>query len=401
MLAEAALLLHITDAWVWHVTSKTDLGRRAVLIALIAALGLSLWESERRLEGRASAVIRLATGLFALIVIGPILVSHIDKIGFEGSAVTGSVALGGAAMLVTVGAKSLIQSGRRWRKLLALPIAFLLLQFLVLPLSSAVLVSNAARPPLGDLTPSEMGLSFEEIAITLADGTPLAGWYVPSQNGSAVILRHGSGSTRINTLDHAEFLAAAGYGVLMMDARGHGESEGRINELGWHGVEDIRASLDFLEDQPDVDGRIGGLGLSMGGEELLMAAADDDRIAAVVAEGVGIGNYNDSVANGGHAMARSVNWVQFALVDLLSDAQQPTGIVMSIERLSSRPALLVSGKPVDEASMAEAFERAGGSSVEHWHLNDTPHTDALFVHHEEYTQRVLDLFQRALLGERP
>ena len=51
---------------------------------------------------------------------------------------------------------------------------------------------------------------------------------------------------------------------------------------------DIRAGLDFLEHRPDVDrGRIGGLGLSVGGEMLLETAASTPALAAVVAEGAG------------------------------------------------------------------------------------------------------------------
>jgi uncharacterized protein len=262
-------------------------------------------------------------------------------------------------------------------------------------LSMAVLVTNAARPPLPGETPSNYGLEYEEVTIPTTHGATLAGWYVPSRNGSAVILRHGSGSTRVNTLQHARFLVEAGYGVLMMDARGHGESGGRINEIRWHGVEDITASVDYLVDKRGIAGRIGILGLSMGGEEALLAAAEDNRIAAVVAEGAGIGNYHDSVATGGHVVARSVNWTN-ALVDVLSDADQPRGISKSITGISPRPALIISGKPATEAEMADLFARAGGDNVEHWHLADTPHTDGIRTHREEYIERVLSLFDQAL-----
>ena len=59
----------------------------------------------------------------------------------------------------------------------------------------------------------------------------LAGWYAPSRNGAAVVLLHGAGSTRSNVLDEAVVLAEHGYGVLMLDARGHGESAGRGHGL--------------------------------------------------------------------------------------------------------------------------------------------------------------------------
>ena len=83
-------------------------------------------------------------------------------------------------------------------------------------------------------------------------------------------------------------LVEHGYGVLLFDRRGEGVSEGDGNMFGWNGERDIFAALDYLEQRPDVDpGRIGGVGLSVGGELMLQAAAEDDRLAAVVSEGAG------------------------------------------------------------------------------------------------------------------
>ena len=65
-----------------------------------------------------------------------------------------------------------------------------------------------------------------------------------------------------------------GYGVLLLDRRGEGASEGDYNAFGWSGEPDLRAAIAFLRRQPDVDpARIGGLGLSVGGELLLQTAA--------------------------------------------------------------------------------------------------------------------------------
>ena len=71
-------------------------------------------------------------------------------------------------------------------------------------------------------------------------------------------------------------LVEHGYGVLLFDRRGEGASDGDPNLFGWGGARDIHAAVDFLEDRPDVDpARIGGLGLSVGGEMLLQAAAEN------------------------------------------------------------------------------------------------------------------------------
>ena len=63
-------------------------------------------------------------------------------------------------------------------------------------------------------------------------------------------------------------LARHGYGVLIFDRRGEGESDGDPNPYAWNdGERDLLAAIDFLKRRPDVEpDRIGGIGLSVGGE---------------------------------------------------------------------------------------------------------------------------------------
>ena len=73
-------------------------------------------------------------------------------------------------------------------------------------------------------------------------------------------------------------LARHGYGVLLFDRRGEGESEGDPNAFGWQGERDIHAAVAFLQRRSDVDpARIGGIGLSVGGEMMIEAAAESPR----------------------------------------------------------------------------------------------------------------------------
>ena len=85
---------------------------------------------------------------------------------------------------------------------------------------------------------------------------------------------------------HARMLVRHGYGVLLFDRRGEGESEGDPNAFGWDGERDLRAAVAFLRTRPDVDPeRIGGIGLSVGGEMIIQAAAESDGFKAIVSEG--------------------------------------------------------------------------------------------------------------------
>ena len=182
------------------------------------------------------------------------------------------------------------------------------------------------------------------MSLTTSDGLRLAGWYVPSRNGAAVIAFPG----RKGPVRHARMLARHGYGVLLLDRRGEGESEGDFNARGWGGEPDLRAAVAYLRGRPDVDGgRIGGLGLSVGGELLLQTAARDRGLRAVVSEGAGL----RSAAEQKHmpdAPPEPLRWIapitmETAAGVVLSDHLPPTDLADLMPRIAPRPVLLIRG----------------------------------------------------------
>ena len=74
-------------------------------------------------------------------------------------------------------------------------------------------------------------------------------------------------------------LVRHGYGVLLFDRRGEGASEGDPNTFGWHGERDLHAAAAYLRSRSDVDPeRIGGIGLSVGGEMLIRGSGGVGRV---------------------------------------------------------------------------------------------------------------------------
>lgn len=85
---------------------------------------------------------------------------------------------------------------------------------------------------------------------------------------------------------HAQLLARHGYGVLVYDSRGRGESDGSPVGFGWGWTKEVAGALAFLRKRSDVDPeRIGGLGLSRGADVLIQVAVEDTGLKAVVADG--------------------------------------------------------------------------------------------------------------------
>jgi dipeptidyl aminopeptidase/acylaminoacyl peptidase len=133
--------------------------------------------------------------------------------------------------------------------------------------------------------PSALGLAFEDVRIP-SEGVDLPGWWIPArggQRGPAVLLVHGWESARDRTLPNVPVLHAAGFHVLTIEVRGHGENPPEELPLtaGEFGA-DATAAARYLLRRGDVS-RVAVFGHSMGGIGALLAAAAEPRVAAVIA----------------------------------------------------------------------------------------------------------------------
>jgi pimeloyl-ACP methyl ester carboxylesterase len=295
----------------------------------------------------------------------------------------------------------------RWRRRLLVGVAILLgvvALWAVLPALWATFVPRANR---GEATPADHGMAAEDVRFLTADGVELAAWYVPSQTGAAVVLRHGSGSTASDVLSQAAVLAEHGYGVLMTDARGHGLSEGRAMDFGWFGDLDTGAAVTYLDGRQDVDpGRIGVVGMSMGGEEAVGAAAADPRISAVVAEGATARTDADKAwfaeAYGARGRIQlGIEWLQYTVADLLTSASKPIALGDAANEAAATPILLITaGERPDEGHAAEWIQSRAAGNVEIWTVPGAGHIQGLAVAPEDW-ERVVTGFLGTTLGSRP
>lgn len=375
---------------------------RIGLVAVVTALAVRV---ERRGSARGRGRIAAALGIPA-IAVGLGLAPHLAKGGPLPLRVAASLLrVGGLALLV--GGTAVALRGRRWPRAVASVAGVVVLTAIVaLVVSPAVAATNVPRPGL-TATPADAGLPFESLTVPTSDGVRLAGWYVPSTNGAAVVLLHGAGSTRSNVLDEAGVLADAGFGVLMVDARGHGESGGRAMDFGWYGEDDVAAAVDVLVAQPDVEpDRIGAVGLSMGGEQALGASGVDPRIRAVVAEGATARSAPDeawlSEEFGVRGwMQEQLEWVQDRVTALLTDASFPRSSREAVESADETRYLLITAGEVPDEAHSVAYVAAGAPErVAVWTVPGADHTGGLSVAPDEWSERVTTFLADALLDAR-
>jgi pimeloyl-ACP methyl ester carboxylesterase len=126
----------------------------------------------------------------------------------------------------------------------------------------------------------------EDFIVRTKDRILLDGWKIrPSYPiGDWVLLLHGRSHNRSVMLPYGEFLLAAGYSVVMTDARAHGNSAGSQSTYGQIEIFDKRAIVKDFEASEQV-GHLFALGESMGAAVSLESAAFVLQIEGVVAEG--------------------------------------------------------------------------------------------------------------------
>ncbi len=396
-IAVAVALVHALDDAFVHRGPGLGLGQHALAGVLALAAGVAGMLAFPALRPGLRALLALAFGGLAL-VNGMLHVLHLEH-GASGGDVTGVAAA--AAGVVLVGLAVAIPWRHRgegtWTsRAVAVPATLLAIVLVLGPVALGVVATHKWREPVGD--PPRGGYAAAEFEA--ADGLDLAGWYRPSANGAAVIVVHGGSSDRKGSRAHAEMLARRGYGVLLYDARGRGESEGSENNYGWDWAKDIAGAVRFVESRPDVEpGRIGAVGLSTGADALLEVAGERSApLAAVVADGAAAGSFADWARLRGTEAGTVPGWVMFGTIHVLSGDPPGPPLEDLVARIEA-PTLLVSAGEAEEREFNVLYERAGSDAVSHWNLPEAQHTHALREFPQQYEQRVVGFLDRALQAE--
>jgi dienelactone hydrolase len=376
---------------------------RVLAVALVAAVAVTaIWRLGRAWRG----ITLVLAGIAATAAGAGIAAAWLTKSGPGFTSVAGAVSLLAGLAALGFGLADTTAAARGWWRAAGVIPLLVLSAIVVLSLAIAVAATNVPPTALATETPADRGLAFEEASFIAADGVELTGWYLPTQNGAAVVLLHGSGSTRSAVLDQAVVLARAGYGVLLFDARGHGTSGGRAMDFGWYGDADLAGAVGYLAARPEVNGsRIAAVGLSMGGEEAIGAAANDSRLTAVVAEGATGRRAADkawlSEEYGFRGLLQEgIDRLTFWFADLLTEAGPPVGLPEAVAAMAPRPLLLIAaGEVPDEQAVAARLRAAAPERVEVWVVPGAGHTGGLATAPEEWSARVLAFLDAALAPE--
>jgi pimeloyl-ACP methyl ester carboxylesterase len=239
--------------------------------------------------------------------------------------------------------------------------------------------------------PALPGLS--PVAFPSEDGTLLKGWLVPSQNGAAVLFIHGSEADRRALVPEARLLVSQGYGALLFDLPGHGESAGVVR---WseESRAAVRAAARYLAAAPGVrPGKVAAFGFSMGAYTLAQVSDEPLPLVALVLAGP---------STDGEEVTRE----QFAAWGPLTQqpalwADRRAGFVpaptpLSVVARSQLPILVIWGvnDRVVPPRMADLLARSGPGPREALCLRASGHGDYLTTDGADYSRGVQAFLSR-------
>ena len=288
---------------------------------------------------------------------------------------------------------------------------------------SLLIAKKLAHAPhiLHDNTPASLGLEYRDVTFpSREDHLQIHGWFIPGvlPNGSltsrrTVIMVHGVRTNRADKdaglLELSGHFARHGFAVLAFDMRGSGASPIAPLTLGYFEQRDVLGAVDFLQSGPlpypelGRPGIIGSWGVSMGGATLLLAAARELAIRAIVSDCA----YSDIIpilereiplnsrlprlfTPGALLAARVLYGANYYAI-------RPVDVIASIV---PRPVLFIHGADdlyISPSHMHELAACVGNEAcVQTWLVPGAAHAQSFNTVLEEYVARVVAFYNEAL-----
>ncbi len=264
-----------------------------------------------------------------------------------------------------------------------------------------------------DLTAYAMS-PYQEVSFpSREDNLTIKAWYVPAQGvdettAPSVVLVHG-----LNDCKHTPFilmpagmLNKAGFNVLMIDLRNHGDSQITDGRYAAGTVEyrDVLGAWDWLvTTKKFAPEKIGLFGTSLGAATVLIAMGEEPKVAAVWEDSsyADINGVIDAelARNGYPAMLAGAGIFMGKVISNRDiTAKSP---VAELAKLNNRPLFITHGSADKRLSMQYAYDlaaaaKANGETIEPWIVEGSEHIRAMFDQTAEYEQKLVGFFKASL-----
>lgn len=255
--------------------------------------------------------------------------------------------------------------------------------------------------------PGRVGLVYQDVRFPArGDNLSIAGWYIPREGSrKAVVLVHGKGGSRTSefyghAVDFAKAMHDRGFAMLLIDLRGHGQSDDAHLSFGLTERRDVQGAVRWLEGQGFKPGSIGVIGISLGAATSIEATAEDPDIGALVEDSGYADIYPVLQAqwkpNSGlpDFMLTPTLWMGRLIFGYDAANSRPVDF---IKRIAPRPVLIIHGTndriiPVEHGRQLQAADPA----AELWIVDGAPHAGAYKLDPAGYVARISAFFDESL-----
>ena len=319
--------------------------------------------------------------------------------------------------------ENIISRRRRSKKRTLIVAFFITLEALILGyLGISFFVATQmvyAQPKAITETPAALGLNYRNVTfLSREDHLLLRGWFMPGvlpdgqlTTERTIIMAHGLHDNR-EALDGGLLKLSAdlvhkGFAILVFDFRGHGQSTPAPLSMGYYEQRDVLGAVDFLRSgpmpYPDL-GRpkaIGGWGISVGGDALIYAAAQEPAIQAIVVDSAyaTMAEYMEPAFGKFFIFIPGARYSEMMLYGLDYTDIRPVDV---IARIAPRPVFLIQGAadiaivPSNMTQLAAAAESAPDAHVQTWLVPNSNHIQAYHRMENTYVDRLVTFFNTEL-----
>lgn len=247
-------------------------------------------------------------------------------------------------------------------------------------------------------TPAEF--SYEDVTIKTSDGLNISGWYIAGTRPDAIVLVHGIHANRAYLLPQANILSKAGYHLMLIDLRGHGNSEGEIMTYGYNEALDVQAAVDYLLELPEVE-QVAVLGHSLGAAAVARAAANDERVKAIVIQS-SYSSLGQAVEDSFENFSIFPRWPFAPLIITLAEFR--TGLQIGqinssrdLSAMQSRPVFIIHSADDNLFPLhhAQQMYEAANEPKMIWIVDGLPHINPITGNEIEYEKKTLEFFDIA------
>ena len=229
--------------------------------------------------------------------------------------------------------------------------------------------------------PSDLGLAYEDVSLTAADGTKLRGWHVPGESRTTLLWLHGNAGNISHRVDNIAMLVRnTGFGVFIIDYRGYGRSEGKPSEKGLY--MDAEAAFEHMTSDLDLDpeedivlfGRSLGVGVAV-------EMATRHRVRSVVVES-GFTSVREMSKSSGMG---ALSILLLPLIDARYDSLSKIGSALS-------PVMVIHGDRDEMVrfEMAEKLFAAASEPKRFYAIPGASHNDTYVAGGEAYFEALRD-----------